>query len=159
MNMQKRWERKMFLISVFVLCCSHSALAETKTNHANSGGQELIVALGSISAEGFDPMLGWGRYGTPLFQSTLLRRDADLNIVPDLAETYAPSKNGLCWKVKIRSDARFTDGTPVKAKDVAFTYNRAAKSSGKTDLTMLDKAVSQANMNWKSGSGNHKAHL
>lgn len=37
---------------------------------------ELILAIGGESEDGYDPTLGWGRYGSPLFQSTLLRRDS-----------------------------------------------------------------------------------
>ena len=36
---------------------------------------ELRLAIGGESEEGYDPTLGWGRYGSPLFQSTLLARD------------------------------------------------------------------------------------
>ncbi|MBU0991326.1 MAG: ABC transporter substrate-binding protein [Proteobacteria bacterium] len=101
----------------------------------------LIVATGSINPEGFDPTQGWGRYGNPLFQSTLLRRDEHMAIVPDLAETYTLSSDGLCWHIRIRKDALFTDGTKVTARDVAFTCNQAAKSAGKTDMSLLDTAV------------------
>ncbi|MEM6839306.1 MAG: hypothetical protein AAF609_20985 [Cyanobacteria bacterium P01_C01_bin.120] len=50
-----------------------------------------MLAIGGESEEGYDPTLGWGRYGSPLFQSTLLKRDADLNIVNDLATDYIES--------------------------------------------------------------------
>ncbi|SIP88977.1 hypothetical protein SAMN05421641_101217 [Paracoccus thiocyanatus] len=37
----------------------------------------LVLAIGGEPETGFDPLMGWGAYGHPLFQSTLLRRDAD----------------------------------------------------------------------------------
>ncbi len=77
----------------------------------------------------------------PLFQSTLFKRDENLRIIPDLAMDYRVSKDGKCWTVQIRTDAVFTDGRPVSAEDVAFTYNQAAQSAGKTDLTFLDRAM------------------
>ncbi|MGD1859000.1 MAG: hypothetical protein ACFB0E_03400 [Leptolyngbyaceae cyanobacterium] len=52
---------------------------------------QIVLAIGGESEEGYDPTLGWGRYGSPLFQSTLLKRDADLNIVNDLATDYIGS--------------------------------------------------------------------
>ncbi|MFC5996273.1 ABC transporter substrate-binding protein [Pseudonocardia hispaniensis] len=102
---------------------------------------ELRLAIGGESAEGYDPTLGWGRYGSPLFQSTLLARDADMNIVNDLATGYRVSPDGLVWTVDIRGDAKFGDGTPVTAQDVAYTFNTASRSGGLTDVTALKEAV------------------
>ncbi|GAA4854912.1 peptide-binding protein [Paenibacillus vulneris] len=56
--------------------------------------------------------------------STLYRFDEKQNIVPDLAVGQPQfSDNKLEMTVKIRNDAKFTDGKPVTADDVVFTYN------------------------------------
>jgi peptide/nickel transport system substrate-binding protein len=102
---------------------------------------ELRLAIGGESADGYDPTLGWGRYGSPLFQSTLLARDADLDVVPDLATDWSVSDDGLTWTVNLRSDANFSDGEPVTAADVAYTFTTAAQSGGLTDVTALAEAV------------------
>ncbi|WP_343991705.1 ABC transporter substrate-binding protein [Nocardioides dubius] len=102
--------------------------------------RELVLAVGGESAEGYDPTLGWGRYGSPLFQSTLLVRNADLSVGNDLATGYQVSKDGLTWTVDLRTDATFTDGTPVTAEDVVYTFSTAAKSGGLTDVTALKSA-------------------
>lgn len=99
------------------------------------------MAVGGEPEEGYDPTLGWGRYGSPLFQSTLLTRDADLNVVNDLATGYEVSPDGLVWTVSIRDDVQFSDGTPLATSDVAYTFNTAATSGGVVDLTALDEAV------------------
>lgn len=102
---------------------------------------ELVVAVEAEPKEGFDPLLGWGRYGSPLFQSTLLRRDAQQRLISDLAETATLSEDRLTWQVRVRGDARFHDGTPVTAEDVAFTFTQAGRAQGKTDVTALREAV------------------
>ncbi|HVM26744.1 MAG TPA: ABC transporter substrate-binding protein [Mycobacteriales bacterium] len=102
---------------------------------------ELRLAIGGEPDDGYDPTLGWGRYGSPLFQSTLLARDADMNVVPDLATDWSLSPDGLVWTVDIRTDARFTDGSPVTAQDVAYTFSTAGRSGGLTDVTVLEQAV------------------
>ncbi|SOE03071.1 ABC transporter substrate-binding protein [Blastococcus haudaquaticus] len=102
---------------------------------------ELRLAIGGEPDDGFDPTLGWGRYGSPLFQSTLLARDADLGIVPDLATDWSVSEDGLVWTVDVRTDARFSDGEPVTAADVAYTFTTASESGGLTDVTALAEAV------------------
>lgn len=107
-------------------------------------GRTLVLAIGGEADDGFDPTLGWGRYGSPLFQSTLLVRDADLELQNDLATGYEVSDDGLLWTVDIRDDARFSDGEPVTAADVAHTFNRAAEAGGLTDVTVLDEAIARS---------------
>ncbi len=101
----------------------------------------LVVALQGEPQDGFDPVMGWGRYGHPLFFSTLLTRDNDLKIINDLAVSHRVSPDGRLWSVTIRDDVLFSDGQPLTAEDVAFTFNKAAVTGGKVDLSRLDRAV------------------
>lgn len=101
---------------------------------------ELILAIGGEPDTGYDPLLGWGRYGHPLFQSTLLKRDAALETVPDLARAWSLSDDRLVWTITLRPGVSFSDGTPLSAEDVAFTFNAAAKAGGVLDLTVMDSA-------------------
>lgn len=98
---------------------------------------ELILALGSEPESGFDPTAGWGRYGSPLFQSTLFKRDNDLNIDNDLATAMEVTGGGTVWTIRIRQDATFSDGKPVTAEDVKFTFETAAGSGSAIDLTIM----------------------
>lgn len=97
--------------------------------------RELILAVGGEPEAGFDPIAGWGRYGSPLFQSTLLKRDNQLQLVRDLAEDYDVSEDGRTWTVALRRDARFSDGRPLTAEDVRFTFETAASNATVLDLT------------------------
>jgi peptide/nickel transport system substrate-binding protein len=101
----------------------------------------LVIAIGGESEDGYDPTQGWGRYGSPLFQSTLLRRLPDMSIAFDLATSYEVSEDGLVWTITLRDDAMFADGTPVTANDVAFTFETAAQSGSVVDLTGLEAAT------------------
>ncbi len=67
----------------------------------------------------------------------------DLKIGYDLAEDVQTSEDGLTWQVKIRDDVRFTDGEPLTAEDVAFTYNTLKDTSSVNDFTMLKEAVAR----------------
>lgn len=98
---------------------------------------ELVLAIGGEPENGFDPTTGWGRYGSPLFQSTLLTRDDNLNITKDLATDYTISEDGLTWKYKIRNDVKFSDGKKLTAADVVFTYETAKTSGSVVDLGVL----------------------
>ncbi|WP_227499948.1 ABC transporter substrate-binding protein [Synechococcus sp. PCC 7335] len=119
---------------------SSDNMAESAPPQSGSA-EQIVLAIGGESEEGYDPTLGWGRYGAPLFQSTLLKRDENLEIVNDLATDYSVSEDGLTWTVTIREDAVFSDGEPLTATDVAYTFNKAAESGGLTDVTQLEQAT------------------
>lgn len=109
------------------------------------GKDSVVIAMGVTSEPeaGFDPAYGWGageHVHEPLIQSTLTVTNADLTIGYDLATGYEVSGDGLTWTVTIRDDVRFTDGQPLTADDVAFTYNTVKGESSVNDFTMLDYA-------------------
>lgn len=142
-------------ISLVISGCSmgkNKEAAIQKNNQQNSkqGGlgegqakDSLVLAVGSEPDGGFDPTTGWGRYGSPLFQSTLLKRDIDLNIVNDLATGYSVSEDAKTWTVKLRDDVQFSDGQPLTAADVVFTYETAANNGSSIDLTNLQSVKAE----------------
>jgi len=61
---------------------------------------------------------------TSLVYSGLMRKMPDGTFVPDLAESYTVSPDGITYTFKIRKDAKFQDGVKVTADDVIFTINK-----------------------------------
>jgi len=103
-------------------------------------GSEKAAAVIAISSEpesGFDPTVGWGHGNTPLIQSTLVEYTQDMRIVNDLTAGYSISEAGTTWVFTLREDAFFTDGEPVRASDVAFTFQAAKNSRSSLDLTYM----------------------
>jgi microcin C transport system substrate-binding protein len=60
-----------------------------------------------------------------LCYDTLMTRALDEPdaVYGSLAESVEISEDGATWLFHLRPDARFSDGTPVTAEDVAFSYN------------------------------------
>lgn len=56
----------------------------------------------------------------------LVTINRDLDVVPDLAEDWEVSQDGLTYTFFLRQDARFHDGEPVTAHDVKWSLERAA---------------------------------
>ena len=123
----------------------------TETAQEESGAQSVagtadtvIVAMSPSSepAAGFNPCINWGcgeHCHEPLIQSTLIRTNVDMEFENDLATDYSVSEDGLTWTFHIRDDVKFTDGEPLTASDVAFTFNTAlATPNSEADLSMLD---------------------
>ena len=51
-------------------------------------------------------------------------------IVPALAESWGVQEDGKVWIFHLRKDAKFCDGTPVKAQDVVRSIERVMKLEG-----------------------------
>src|SRR5690606_14558888 len=109
------WLAVMLLFTSLAGCMQPSKPA---SEPGGAASHNLVLAVGNEPDAGFDPTTGWGRYGSPLFQSTLLRYDHELRVEHDLAAGYHVSGDGLEWTVELRRDAKFSDGTPVTAEDV-----------------------------------------
>ena len=116
------------------------ALALSLAAPSQADARALVLAIGGEPDGGFDPIMGWGNYGSPLFQSTLLRYDAKLELIGDLATNWELSEDRLVWRLSLRDDAAFSDGKPLTAEDVAFTYNTARTAGGLADLRVLREA-------------------
>lgn len=131
----------LIIVALALTACSGATSQPAPDANAPAPTRSIVVAIGGESEEGYDPLLGWGRYGSPLFQSTLLKRDSQLNLVHDLATDVQVSDDGRTWTVTIRPDARFSDGSAVTASDVAFTFLTAAGTAGLApDLSALEAA-------------------
>ena len=63
-----------------------------------------------------------------LIYSGLMRKNTDGTLVPDLAEKYEMSKDGLTYTFTLKNKIYFQDGKPVTADDVIFTVNEAKDS-------------------------------
>ncbi len=125
---------------------SGSGNASASDTSSVSARDSVVVTMppSSEPEAGFDPSYGWGageHVHEPLIQSTLTVTNPDLSIGLDLATDYEVSGDGLLWTVHIRDDVKFTDGEPLQASDVAFTYNLCVQNSSVNDFTMLKEAV------------------
>lgn len=80
---------------------------------------------------------GWdGNATQPIFNSLVLTDTAG-NPIPDLAESWEVSDNGLDYTYHLRKNLKFSDGSPLTTKDVAFTLTllNDPAYSGSADFT------------------------
>ncbi|MBA8781372.1 ABC transporter substrate-binding protein [Aeromonas caviae] len=95
---------------------------------------ELKLAIGSEPTEGFDPLLGWSHGSYLLLHSPLLKQNADLSWQNVLTQSVTPNQDGRGWLIRLKPNLTFSNGAPLTAEDVAFTYNSAAQGGGKIDM-------------------------
>ncbi|MFP3154790.1 ABC transporter substrate-binding protein [Lachnospiraceae bacterium ZAX-1] len=120
-----------------------SAPAQTTATTKN----EVTIGFPNIP-EHFDPLQGFGasgHSGGQLIFSTLIETDADMNIVPDLAESYTVSDDALTYTFHLRDDAKFTDGTAVTTDDVVFTYEMLREAATEIDLSLVTSVQADGN--------------
>lgn len=98
---------------------------------------QLIISLGNEPDAGFNPIYGWGRYGDPLFQSTLIRRNKELALSGDLAANWTLSSDRLTWTIELKPNIKFSNGVDLTTSDIAFTYLTAKNAATTHDLNNL----------------------
>jgi len=94
-----------------------------------AGKRTLVVGLSS-DPRGLSPVFActfvdWV-VGYRLY-SSLFQADENFQPVPDLAESWEASPDGLTYTFHLRRDATFHDGSPVTSEDVKFSVELALK--------------------------------
>ncbi|MDM8529563.1 peptide ABC transporter substrate-binding protein [Anaerolineales bacterium HSG25] len=88
---------------------------------------QVFITLGSEPPT-LDPHLSGdatsAEYVVEIF-SGLMAYDQALNLIPDVAESYEISDDGLVYTFKLRPNAVFEDGKPIRAEDFKWSYERA----------------------------------
>lgn len=101
-----------------------------------AGGAADSVVIGvPWEPDTFSPLLGYGKDGNSKIFDGLLERDAELGLRPALAENLPRvSADGLTYTYDLRAGVTFSDGEPLTAEDVVFTYE-----------TVLDEGTNNPN--------------
>ncbi len=90
------------------------------------------ISLGIIGVPRFiNPILAneeADRDLSALIYSGLMRKSTDGSLIPDLAEKYEMSKNGLIYTFTLKDNVYFQDGKPVTMEDILFTINKVKDS-------------------------------
>ena len=124
-------EKFVFFSLVLVLLISTIAILENVNKYFMV---DVPMRGGSIS----EGIVGTPRFVNPvlalsdadkdlvsLVYSGLMRKNSDGELIPDLAEKYDMSKDGLTYIFTLKNKIYFHDGKPITADDVVFTINEA----------------------------------
>ncbi len=106
-----------------LLCMALLLTACTHTTSKNAP-KTLILRLGGEPSV-INPVLSTDTTSSSvegLIFNGLMRVDADLNMVPDLAEKYEVSADHKTYTFTLKPNVKWQDGHPFTAQDVAFTF-------------------------------------
>ena len=130
-------EKVIFTIFVGILIVSTISLVTRINEHflvpvPTQGGQIDVGVVGLPRL--INPVLAFSDTDqdlTSLVYSGLMKYENN-QLVPDLAQSYTISPDGLTYAFTIKPDAYFQDGTSITADDVIFTINDLKNTSLKS---------------------------
>ncbi len=124
-------ERYVVLALLFLILGSLTAIPITSYYHFTNP----VATYGGTIKEG---LVGEPRHINPLLSqsdadrdlvkliySGLLKYNSEGKLIPDLAKSYETSPDELNYTVRLREDALWHDGQPLKADDIIFTITIA----------------------------------
>src|SRR6202162_4413647 len=118
-------------------CSSSSSTSSTSASTAKMGAPLVVVDnTGQVFAQTFNPYVSTSLGVEDNMQSMTYEPLLEFNImnptqapIPWLATSYAWSNGGKTLTFTIRPGVKFSDGTPLTASDVAFTFNLLMKNT------------------------------
>ncbi|MFI9769703.1 ABC transporter substrate-binding protein [Streptomyces sp. NPDC052415] len=101
-----------------------AACSAPGTGGGGGGDTADSVVIGVASEpDTLSPLLGYGKDGNSKIFDGLLARDADLKLKPALAKALPEvAADGLTYTYTLREGVKFSDGEPLTAADVVYTY-------------------------------------
>jgi len=102
-----------------------SAVPETIPGEPTDG--DWLITRLSDEPDHLNPLTATSMYAwyiySQIFDSLLDRDNETLDIIPKVAEEWTISDDHLTYTFKLRKDVLFTDGVPLTANDVKFTFD------------------------------------
>jgi ABC-type transport system substrate-binding protein len=78
-----------------------------------------------------------------LFRGLLTVDDA-LTVIPDMADNFRVSSDGLTYLFRLREEAHWSDGVPLTAEDFVFAWRRLREDESLTAFLLADIASAEA---------------
>lgn len=103
-------------------------VAEAEPEELRPLADDQIMILPGGDPPTMDPHLSGdatsAEYMVELY-SGLMAYNIDLELIPDVAESYEISEDGTVYTFQLRENAQFQDGSPILAEDFKWSFERA----------------------------------
>jgi len=115
-------------VVALTLCVVPLAANADSASPSPAADGKLVYRLGITQGyDGFNPFAHWSGPTWDTFRlcyDFLTWYDEDYKPTPDLASEWSTSPDGKVWTFTIREGMKWSDGEPLTANDIAYTYNR-----------------------------------
>ncbi len=88
----------------------------------------------------FDPALAFDLPSITAIQMVytgLVQLDDNMQVQPQIAQSWDLSPDGLTWTFHLRSGLKFSDGTPLTSHDVAYSIDRALQPTTRSTVAPI----------------------
>jgi peptide/nickel transport system substrate-binding protein/oligopeptide transport system substrate-binding protein len=123
----------MLCLVVLMLSACGSISSQGSQDKASSDKQTFIYSqTGASDIATFDPALATdatSNNAISLVFTGLVTLDDQLQIKPQIAQSWQRSADGQTWTFHLKPNLKFSDGTPLTSKDVAYSIDRALQKS------------------------------
>jgi peptide/nickel transport system substrate-binding protein len=119
--------RNSRLVSILLLVGFGALLAAAAAFAARSASDTIVFGTDADPALMDPSLVSDGpslRATDQIFESLVGFKPGGTRIVPELALSWKPSKNGLSWTFKLRKNVKFSDGTAFNAAAVCTNFSR-----------------------------------
>jgi peptide/nickel transport system substrate-binding protein len=130
------------LVTTFTLVVlAPVASASSASPAPSASGDKVVYRIGLLKDfDTLNPLSTASSLGFTLMYNEydfLTRYTTDYQVSPQLAESWTTSPDGLTWTFKLRPGVKWSDGEPLTAADVAFTYNLILREQNPNFLAYL----------------------
>jgi peptide/nickel transport system substrate-binding protein len=137
--------RRFMLLVVLAATVVFAALPVASASSASPGpsafGGEVVCRMGLLKDfDTLNPLSTASSLGFAVMFSEydfLTRYTTDYQVAPQLATKWDVSADGKSWTFTLRPGVKWSDGQPLTAADVAFTYNLILKQQNPNYLSYL----------------------
>ncbi|MBR2067503.1 MAG: peptide ABC transporter substrate-binding protein [Solobacterium sp.] len=146
-------------LALLVGCGGNNANSNTNNNSANTSNETTsnentasqetkavtLQAADLISMDTATATDGGSFIAQTMCISGLMELDENNNPIPDLAESYEVSDDGLTYTFKIRDDAKWANGDPVTADDFVYGWQRVVDPANASDYNWIFETANVEN--------------
>ncbi len=149
--------RPVLALALVALVALLTACSGTQSTTTQTGGGATTTSTGAVTAGGtlrvgmqaavnLDPAFSTSQADILLNQQLydyLVAVDAQNQVAPALATTWDSSADGLTWTFELQPGVTFSNGKPLTAADVVYTFNRLRDPKVGASTVSLYKPVKE----------------
>jgi oligopeptide transport system substrate-binding protein len=135
-------------LSLLIAGCSASAGRGKYFGKVKVPEGQVLRYISGAEPQTLDPQIMTGqpesRVAVALFDGLVEYEETTMKPRKSLAESYEPNADATVWTFHLRHDARWTDGAPVTAHDLVYSWRRAVEPATAASYASLMYVIKNA---------------
>ena len=135
------------LMVILFTACGNGATSQSNAHATKAPASKQVYIYPQTTVtdiKTFDPALSTDYnsiVAIDMVFTGLVQLDDNLNVRPQLADSWQVGPDGLTWTFHLKTNLKFSDGTPLTSKDVAYSIDRALQPATKSQTAPIYLAL------------------